>query len=136
MNQISPEDTMITIGLYELFFERSLNGLLFINQDGNILKANATACNIFGYTAAELQQMDRKALIDSSDPALAKLAAPPDGSDMRKGVITGIRKNGEKFPLKIVSVVLQDPGHEAVTCATVIDISEEKDQEKKLQLLL
>jgi PAS domain S-box-containing protein len=136
MNQISPEDTMITIGLYELFFERSLNGLLFINRDGNILKANATACNIFGYTADELQQMDRKALIDSADPALEKLVVPADGSDMRRGVITGIRKNGEKFPLKIASVVLQDHDQEAITCAIVNDISEEKGQEDKLQLLL
>ena len=136
MNQISPEDRMITQGLYELFFESSLNGLLFISQDGNILKANNTACHIFGYSMEELQQAGRTAIIDPSDPGFTIVTNPSAGGSMSKAVITGIKKNGEKFPLKIATIVLQGDGEETITGIIISDISEQKNQEEKLQRLL
>ena len=54
-----------------LLLENSLDAILLTEQDGNILKANAAACAIFGKTEAELKMKGRKVIIDITDPRLA-----------------------------------------------------------------
>ncbi len=127
---------MSTKSVYQSFFETSLNALVLAKMDGTILQANAAACNMFGYTEEELKMQGGHPLFDKTDPAFTALICKRDEKHTARGVLTGIRRNGEKFPLKISFVVLKDEEGNDITSFVGTDISPQKQQEEKLTSLL
>ncbi len=137
MNQVSPTNSiMLNNSVYESFFESSLNALFLTTPDGGILKANKAACDMFGFSEAELQQLGRPAVVDTSDPAFSEILAQRAINGKSQGVITGIRKNGQKFPIKVATSAVKTADGESIITVIVTDISDQKNQEQKLQLLL
>jgi len=127
---------MLNNSVYESFFESSLNALLLATPDGSILKANKAACDMFGFSEAELQQLGRPAIVDVSDPAFSEMLAQRAINGKSQGIITGMRKNGQKFPIKISSTIIKTENGEDIITTIVTDISEQKNQEQKLHTLL
>ena len=136
LNQISPRGTMMNTSVYESFFETSLNALFLTRTDGTILRANQAACDMFGYSENELQNLGNKTIVDTSDPAFSELMLQRAKSGNIKGVVTGVKKNGKKFPVKFSSVVIKNDTSEEIISVIANDISEQKSQEQKLQQLL
>ena len=128
---------MVITSVYETFFETSLNALILAKKDGTIIELNQAACDIFGYTEAEMIGMERKVYVDTVDPVFLEMMKERTHTNAKlSGVITGIRKNGERFPLKIASVIINSEEGEEIIGAIVYDISEEIRQEQKLKQLL
>ncbi|NCI51867.1 PAS domain S-box protein [Sediminibacterium roseum] len=122
--------------VYESFFENSLNALFILKDDGTIVRANRSAVEMFGYTEGEFKQLGRPAFIDTTDPEFIEMIAQRSARGKGRAVITGIRKNGEKFPLEISSVVIKDETGEELTSVIAKDVSQQVGQEQKLKVLL
>ena len=128
---------MVLTSVYETFFETSLNALILAKKDGVIIEVNKAACDIFGYTETEMQGLERGVYVDIHDPVFLEMMRERNVTNAKlNGVITGIRKNGERFPLKISSVIIQNEEGEEIIGAIVYDISDEMEQEQKLKQLL
>ncbi len=128
---------MVFTSVYEFFFQTSLNALALISKEGNILEVNRAACNMFGYTEAELKTFYIHNLIDTSEPAFSGFMQEyPANNGAIKEVLTGIRKNGERFPIQITSVLIKDPNGEDISSVSGIDMSDQILREQKLTHLL
>ncbi len=117
--------------------ENIVDGLITIDQAGNILTYNKACFNIFGYTAEEVIGQNVKILMP--DPYRAEhdgyLTAYHDtGVGQVIGIgreVQGLRKNGEIFPLELsVSRVELDKG--LIFCGIVRDITEMKKAQDEL----
>lgn len=127
---------MVNTSVFKSFFETSINALVLAAGDNTILVANKTACDMFGYTEAELQNLKNLDIIDTSDPVFASLVKERDVNGKASGMLTGIRKNGERFPLKISAVVLKDPNGQEIISVVGVDMSAQIQQEQKMTMLL
>jgi len=120
---------------YRSFFDNSIDAVLLTSPDGNILKANAEACHIFGYTEEELRQVGRIGVIDTSDPRLSSALEERNRTGKFKGELTMIRKDGTKFPGEISSAVFRDKDGVVRTSMIIRDITERKWAEKEMTAL-
>lgn len=127
---------MVATSVYESFFQSSLHALIIAKPQGGILQANQAACDMFGYTEDELRNLGATTIVDTADPAFIKLMEERAVSKTIRGEVMGIRKNGERFPLKISSAVIQDPEGSEVTSIIGTDISDQRRQEQALTALL
>lgn len=119
--------------IYRVMIENALDAFFLTKPDGTILDANAAACEMFGYTLNEFKIAGRRGIIDTESPGLA------DKLEERKknGKITceliGVRKNGEKFPIWVSSVLFKEEGEEEKTFTIIHDITERKRREQELR---
>lgn len=122
--------------LFASFFENSLDALFISTMDGQILRVNPAAERMFGYKENELQQSGRGLIIDTQEQAFHDLLKMREEQGNAKGVLTGIRKNGERFPIEISYVCI--PGETGEKLATIVgvDLSERQTQEAALKGLL
>jgi PAS domain S-box-containing protein len=127
---------MVNAFVYESFFENSLNALFLLKQDGNIVRANRCASEMFGYTEEEFKQIGRQGIVDTSDPSFLEMIAQRSVNGKSRAIITGIRKGGERFPLKISSAIIQSDTGEDLTSVIATDVSQQVGQEQKLKVLL
>nr|MDQ6904971.1 PAS domain-containing protein [Bacteroidota bacterium] len=117
---------------YRAFFENSVDGILITLTDGSILAANPAACEIFRTTEEEICNGGRFSLIDTSDPRAEILIKERQMTGKAKGELTYLRKDGTSFPGEISSVLFKDSNGAARTSMIIRDITERKNEEKKL----
>jgi PAS domain S-box-containing protein len=127
---------MINTSVYESFFINSLSALFLLKTDGTILRANQAACDMLGYTEAELQLLKTDALIEASQVAVSELRAERLAKGRAKGIIMAVRKNGEKFPIKLSTATIQTETGGSMTSVIATDLSEQYDQHENLKILL
>ena len=118
---------------YRAAFEHCTDALFMTGLDGRILSANVAACQLFGYTQAELLARNIGDLLDSNDTdlvaALARRAAAGEGTfELRFA-----RRNGERFEARVAARVFTDGGGRPVTSLNVHDISDSKNAEALLR---
>lgn len=118
---------------YKSIFDNSLQGFFLTKPDGTILEANRAACQMFGYTEAELCKLGRSAIIDHNDIRLNEKIRERTEKGSATGELTGIRKNGEHFPLEFSSFIFTDHNGEQRTSTVLTDISIRREQELKLR---
>jgi PAS domain S-box-containing protein len=58
---------MAHVDPYRVFFEHNLDALLLATPEGEILRANKTACEMFNCTEQDLRRGGRKGIVDPSD---------------------------------------------------------------------
>jgi PAS domain S-box-containing protein len=118
---------------YRTFFENSLDALFIARPNGQVLEANAAACEMFGYTEEELIRGGRNAVVDPEDRRLL----PALKERERKGRFTGElnfkRKDGGKIPAEITSVIFKTNDGDERASIIVRDISERKKSEEALR---
>ncbi len=111
---------------YRSLFENSMDGILLTSPDGRIFDANPSACSIFQRTREQIIASTRGDLLDSSDPALARMVEERKRTGKTHGELIALCLDGSKVPVEISSVVFQDTeGHE-FTCTLIRDISRRK----------
>ncbi len=123
---------MITTSAYESFFDTAFNACFISSPEGKIFRANAAACQMFGYTEQEMIQIGREGIIDTKDSAFIDFINYRNQYGKYEGVLSGIRKNGEHFPVVISSAVIHTNENEIFTTIHAIDISKHQYQERKL----
>lgn len=108
-------------------------GILIMDENQRIFFFNKGAENIFGYSEFEIfgQTIDRlipARFIRSHQDHVARFKKEPDpsrGMKERKAEISGLRKNGEEFPLEVSISRLNHDNHTVFT-AIFRDVTERK----------
>jgi PAS domain S-box-containing protein len=92
-----------------------------------------TDCQLLGYTEAELRQLGRDALRDTSDPCFPAALQERQHTGRIQGELTLVRKDGSHFPVEVSSILFTDPDGNAQTINIVRDITLRKRTEAALR---
>lgn len=127
---------MSSIAVYQSFFETSLNAMIIVTLSGEMLEVNKAACTLFGYEKEELLKKNRTDLVDTNEVGFKEMLTERNTFGFANSVVTGIRKSGERFPLKVSINITEAPDGKPVVCIVGTDISQQKIQEQELMQLL
>jgi len=115
--------------LFKALFDTAPDAMVVVNQDGRIVLANPQAEHMFGYGPHELHGLPVESLL----PERVRLAhqshrssymANPRVRPMGAGYeLTGVRRNGQPFPVEIGLSPIAAEGH-TLFAASIRDISE------------
>jgi PAS domain S-box-containing protein len=121
---------------YKVLLNNSVSAILFTKLDGSILDVNQTAVTMFGHKREEFIKLCQKNIIDHRDEALPRILNERVAKGTVKGELTGIRKNGKKFPIRFSSTLFLDEDGLEYSCTTIQDISERKKSEQEMALMI
>jgi len=113
------------------------DGILTVGEDAAILDANPATARIFGCAADEMIGRSIEILLPARDRGChlehfsGVQADGPDDPDMVLREVTGLRRNGEEFPLE-VSLSLAETSGRKVYIGMIRDISARKAAEDRL----
>lgn len=114
--------------LFRGIFESSVEGILVVDHQGNIIKANPSVEKMFGYLTGELIRRKVEDLIPDNfqknhQTHRMQYAKKPKSRTMGKGLdLWGLRKDGTQFPLEI-SLSPTKINEKKVVIAFIIDIT-------------
>lgn len=115
-------------------FNNNIDALFLTNPiDGSILRANKAASNLFGYTEKEFNQIGRNGIIDLSDPKLPGLLEKRRKEKHITTDLIGIKKNGERFPIRVSSGIFTDSQGNTQASTCIIDMTEIKHYQKQIE---
>ena len=115
--------------LFRSLFENSLDAVLLTIPDGRVLSANPAACSMFGMSEEEIIRVGRAGLSDPDDPKHAAALGERKKAQRIGGIeLEYIRKNGQRFPAEVDSVIL--PGEPQRSFVIIRDITERKRAEE------
>jgi PAS domain S-box-containing protein len=117
---------------HRLFFQASADGMILATPDGDVLDANAEACRMFRWAREELLCADLGALFDQTDPLLDGARAEQRDTNIFKGKMYLLRRDGTPFPAE-VSVFRYRDGGEVRIGIVLHDITEHKRLEERLK---
>lgn len=129
MNEILPGRS------FRGLFDATVDPMLLTDVTGHIVLANASATELFGYSAAELSRLTVEELIPERLRSLhreyrGEFATRPRQRKMGGNLeIRGLRKDGSEFPADISLSPLDD----GLVLATIHDISRRKEAERLLR---
>jgi len=122
---------------YRSLYDSSPDGLMLTAPDGRIFSANASLCRMLARTEAEVIQIGRNGIMDTTDPRLVLALAERDRTGRLQCVeLTCVRKDGEKIPVELSSNIFQNKEGETRTSIILHDITERKQIEAALQASL
>jgi PAS domain S-box-containing protein len=116
---------------FRQLFDTAMDGIVFTRLDGSIHTANPAALALFGYSEQEVPGLQNTDLMDFSDPRLQEAIIERERTGSFKGELTGIHKDGTKFPVEINSVLFPQAGIKASNF--IRDITERKRLEETLK---
>ncbi|MBR2648639.1 MAG: PAS domain S-box protein [Sediminibacterium sp.] len=113
--------------------DASQSACLMLTPEGMILESNQVAREMFGYTETEFLHLTRNDIVDLTNNGLLTLIKNREEQKKASGEIIGVRKNGEKFPAILTSVLYHENefGKEYVI-KMITDLSETKKNERLL----
>jgi PAS domain S-box-containing protein len=117
---------------YRTLFECSPDAIFLTISTGEIVAANPGATAIFGYSEEEFRSIGRDGVLDVNDPRLAAgLVERQRTGTVQARELIGIRKNGERFPVEVDSVIL--PGTPDTSFVILRDKTERESAEDALR---
>ena len=116
---------------YHRLFDNNLDAILVADDDGRYIDVNPAACQLLGYTRAELLSKSFFDIIDGDErPSLqASWQRFIDGGTLR-GSVSVQRKDGTIIQTRYQAVANFTPGRHL---ATIRDVTERQQAEEKLQ---
>jgi PAS domain S-box-containing protein len=126
------------IDLFKNIFELSVNGILVVDLEGIIIKANPASERLFGYEFGELiyQKVENRIPNTFKNKRLntkERHFNSPKEKKLEKGLdLFGYRADGSKFPLEI-SLMNSTIAGKQVVIAFITDITTHEKIEKKLK---
>lgn len=118
---------------YRAIVDNSMHAFFLTKPDGTILEANTAACDLFGYTEAELKAIGRQGFIDHTDPSMQGFLKARKEHGYVNGQLTAIRKNGERIICEFSSVIFRDINGEERTSTMLMDVTQRRKLEKLLE---
>ena len=112
-----------TSEIFQAVFENKYYASCIGNGNGQTLKANERACDMFGYTQEEMRRLSVDNLFDTEAKDYTNYLSVRDRERRAKSIITGIRKNGDHFPCEVSSLIYFDDNGEKRTLNTLHDLS-------------
>ncbi len=108
---------------YRALVEYSIHAYFLINPDGNILETNHVAMEMFGYSKKEFLLLKKHELFHLNDNHVKILPKNNGRKGYESFIATGIKKNGEQFPIELSSVIFYESNGEVRTSTMVYDMS-------------
>jgi PAS domain S-box-containing protein len=96
--------------------------MIYAEKDAAI-DANDKACSIFGYLPGEMNNIALQDVFDTNSHPYIAYAVALSNTGKAKGNITCIRKNGERFPCAVRSLVFMDDNGMKQIFTTIFDVS-------------
>ena len=127
--------------LMRFAIEAAPNGMVIVDDSGNIVLANSSAENLFGYSGNELLEQPIERLVPDrfsmAHPGLrSSYALEPQTRAMGHGRdLYGLHKNGSEIPVEIGLNPIRI-GERIFVLATIVDITERKQHEESLKSAL
>ncbi len=120
---------------YRTLFENATDAILVLDPlgPGKVLSANPAACRLFGYQARELLELNRDALLDTSDPHLAALMDQRDQAGPVTTMLTYKRKDGTRFTGELRRTLVHDSAGCLRAVSIVRDVTERTRAEQALR---
>lgn len=120
---------------YRLLWENSNDGVVLMNDSGEILFSNPAITQMFGYDSDVLLGGNLSRLIDHSDPLSEVEESVPDliQSEQQLKEVRGRRKDGGTFPVEISCSAMDMHGHR-LRAAFLRDITQRKETEHELKV--
>jgi len=118
---------------YRLVFDNNLDAFIITNPDQHIQSVNPAACEMFGRTKEEIFQLGRNSIIDFSDPRIPAALEERTRTGKFFGELTGLRRDGTKFPIELSSTIFTDFKGNLRTSILIRDITERKQAEETLR---
>jgi PAS domain S-box-containing protein len=119
---------------YRSIFEHSLNGILITDpQRDQVIDANPAACQMWGGSKEEFQNVGRAGLVDVTDPRLPAALNEQNRTGKFSGELNYRHKDGSSFPVEISSTINVTPIGEHVGNIFFTDITLRKQAEKTLR---
>ena len=116
---------------FRSLFEQSPDAVFLTMPDtGQVHNANPAACTMFGMTVQELCGAGR-GIIDPEDSRLAPVLEERKRTGRARGELTCVRKNGQRFPSEVTSVIV--PGDPPRSFVIVRDITAAKQAEEAMK---
>ena len=115
--------------LFKALFDTAPDAMVVVGHDGVIVLANPQADRLFGYGEGELQGLPVEVLLPEQVRQMhtqhrARYMSTPRVRPMGAGYeLTGVRRNGQPFPVEIGLSPVQD-GERTLFAASIRDISE------------
>jgi PAS domain S-box-containing protein len=115
--------------LFKALFDTAPDAMIVVGHDGVIVLANPQADRLFGYGEGELRGLPVEALLPEQVRQMhtqhrARYMSTPRVRPMGAGYeLTGVRRNGQAFPVEIGLSPIQD-GQHTLFAASIRDISE------------
>ena len=115
--------------LFKALFDTAPDAMIVVGHDGVIVLANPQADRLFGYGEGELQGLPVETLLPEQVRQMhiqhrARYMSTPRVRPMGAGYeLTGVRRNGQPFPVEIGLSPIQDGGR-TLFAASIRDISE------------
>lgn len=116
--------------------QSSVSGIIAANRNGDIILANESAEELFGYSADEIRQVN---IEDFYPPGVARdiMKLLRDEKLGRKGKLPITRmeiitKQGETIPVEMTAAIIYEDGEEVATAGIFNDLREKLDVEQKL----
>src|ERR1017187_1610748 len=111
-----------------------LDAVLLTTTEGEILSANAAACEMFGYAEEELLRVGQKAVVDATDPRLEAALEERVQTGSVHGEVTLVRRDGTKFPAEISSATFRVGEGQSRNSLVIRDITARKKAEERERL--
>ncbi len=109
MSELS-QHTSLPGDVYEAMFAQGIDGFLLTSPDGRIHRANARACELLGWSEAEIVELGRSDLADRRDPTWAEAVAVRGRDSAYRGVLRMRRRDGSTFPAEVTTALFSDGG--------------------------
>jgi PAS domain S-box-containing protein len=108
---------------YRAIFDGVRDAILVEASDGRILDANASACEMYGYTHAELLSKTLIDLVPPGQPLLTESIMAGEAHSLHTVESINLRADGARFPIEISGQVASINGEQTLL-AVVRDITE------------
>ncbi|HKJ40770.1 MAG TPA: PAS domain S-box protein [Sunxiuqinia sp.] len=118
---------------YRSIFENSSVSILLTSPHGEILAANESASQLFGWSTEELSQLGRKGVVDLKDPRLPQLLEERERTGKIDGVLRFIRKDRSTFEGEVTSITFHDRHGHPRTSMMIRDLTQQKQIEETLR---
>ncbi|MBC7845329.1 MAG: PAS domain S-box protein [Flavobacterium sp.] len=119
---------------FRAIFENSIDGILLLVTNGEILAANTALCKMLQKTEQEIIKSGKYGFADINDPIFKVFLEEHKRTGKAMGEPSFKRKDGSKFPGEISSVVFTDANGQEKTLMTIKDITERKSLEKAFEI--
>ena len=125
-------DIQVEIDKYRSIFDNSLVAFFQTDANGKILEVNAAASEMLGYTVEEMKTLGREGIIESSESYI-KLLKDRKSHGTASGIVTAIRKSGEKILCEYSSKIFKTSKGAYRASTTLVDVNKRKLKEQELK---
>ncbi len=116
-------DFLSTEQLYNAVFENAFHAMYIANGNGEIIKFNDKLLKLFGYSEDEINHLKSADFFEVHENSFIDFMNKRKEKGIAKAEIIGIKKSGERFPMRISSVFYETESGEKRLMNTLVNLS-------------